>query len=59
MKIVTKKNGAALRVEAYPEKRPAIAYYAIYAKLRAAGAVRQANYPIDVARPRWHVVART
>ena len=31
---------------------------AIYAKLRAGGAVRQANYPIDVARRAWKVVAR-
>jgi len=31
---------------------------AIYAKLRAGGAVRQANYPIDVARRAWGVVGR-
>ena len=30
----------------------------LYAMLRAGGAVRQANYPIDVARRAWKVVAR-
>ena len=30
----------------------------LYAKLRKGGAVRQANYPIDVARRAWKVVAR-
>jgi hypothetical protein len=30
----------------------------LYAELRSGGAVRQANYPIDVARRAWKVIAR-
>jgi hypothetical protein len=31
----------------------------LYEMLRSGGAIRQANYPIDVARRAWRVVART
>ena len=53
------RTGAPSRVGALPVSSlsPA-AVDKLYAMLRAGGAVRQANYPIDVARRAWKVVAR-
>jgi hypothetical protein len=52
-------TGARVRVGALPVSSlsPA-AVDKLYAMLRAGGAIRQANYPIDVARRAWKVVAR-
>ena len=53
------RTGAPSRVGALPAASlsPA-AVDKLYTMLRAGGAVRQANYPIDVARRAWKVVAR-
>jgi hypothetical protein len=52
-------TGAQVRVGALPVSSlsPA-AVDKLYAMLRAGGANRQANYPIDVARRAWKVIAR-
>ena len=53
------RTGSRSRVGALPvaSLSPA-AVDKLYSMLRAGGAVRQANYPIDVARRAWKVVAR-
>jgi hypothetical protein len=53
------RTGGRSRVGALPvaSLSPA-AVDKLYSMLRAGGAVRQANYPIDVARRAWKVVAR-
>src|SRR5262245_27034920 len=53
------RTGARSRVGALPAASlSAAAVDKLYSMLRAGGAVRQANYPIDVARRAWKVVAR-
>lgn len=53
------RTGAPGRVGALPAASlSAAAVDKLYGMLRASGAVRQANYPIDVARRAWKVVAR-